>query len=72
MDIQTVKIELAKLILDLDNPSLIQKIRDMLTRETSEFWTTLTDQEKQEINLGIKQLNNGQRTSFDDFMRKVS
>ena len=72
MDIQASKIELARLILEMENPSLIQKIKDLLTKETSEFWTTLTKQEREEIQLGIKQLNSGRRTSFDDFLRKVS
>ena len=72
MDIQASKIELARLILEMENPSLIQKIKDLLTKETSEFWTTLNKQEREEIQLGIKQLNSGKRTSFDDFLRKVS
>lgn len=72
MDIQALKIELAKLILNLENPSLIQKIKDLLTRETSDFWTLLSEQEKEEIQLGIKQLDNGQRISFEDFLKKVS
>ncbi len=56
----------------MENPLLIQKIKDLLTKETSEFWTTLTKEEREEIQLGIKQLNSGRRISFDDFMRKVS
>ncbi len=68
MDIQAMKIELAKLILDLESPSLIQKIKDLLIKESSDFWTTLTETEKEEIRIGIKQLNAGQRISFDEHL----
>ena len=64
MDIQSIKIELAKLILEIENPSLIQKIKDILTKETSDLWTKLSAQEKSEIQLGIKQLNSGQRIAL--------
>ena len=72
MDIQAMKIELAKLILDIENPSLIQKIKDLLIKESSDFWAELSDEEKAEIKLGIEQLNAGKRTSFEDFMKRVS
>jgi hypothetical protein len=32
----------------------------------------MTKEEKNELKLGIKQLNEGQRISFKDFLRKVS
>lgn len=72
MDIQSSKIELTKLILNIDDPALIEKIKDLLVRETSDFWSTLTDEQKEELKLGIEQLNDGQRTSFEDFLNKVS
>jgi len=72
MDIKATKIELAKLILSLENPSLIQKIRDLLKSETENFADTLTEHEEQEIGLAIKLLDQGERTSYDDFLKRVS
>lgn len=72
MDIQAAKIELAKLILSLENPGLIQKIKELVTSESSNFNETLTQQEKLEIELGLKQLDQGQRIAFDDFLKRVS
>ena len=72
MDMQTTKIELAKLILELKNPSTVKKIVNLLTAENSDFWEDLSDVEKEEIDLGIKQLNAGQHISFEDFLKKVS
>lgn len=72
MDLQTSKIELAKLILNIESPLLISKLKDLITKETSDFWTTLTDSEKEEINFGIEQLDRGQRISLNDYLNKVS
>lgn len=72
MDTQTSKIELVKLILELEDPNLINKIYDLLLDESSQFRKKLTEQEKEEIKLGIEQLNRGERISFEDFLKKVS
>lgn len=72
MDTQTSKIELAKLILELEDPKLINKIRELLLDESSQFRKSLTKHEKEEIKLGIEQLNQGERISFEDFLKKVS
>lgn len=72
MDTQATKIELAKLILDLEDPKLIQKIHKLLMDESSSFRKSLTDFEKEEIRLGMEQLNRGERISVEDFLNKVT
>lgn len=72
MDTQTSKIELAKLILELEDPKLIKKIHQLLLDESSGFRKSLTEHEKEEIKLGIEQLNRGERISLGDFLKKVS
>jgi len=72
MDNQTSKIELARLILELEDPKLINKIHELLLDESSQFRKSLTEHEKEEIKLGIEQLNRGERISFEDFLKKVS
>jgi len=72
MDTQASKIELAKLILELEDPKLINKIHELLLDENSQFRKSLTEHEKEEIKLGIEQLNRGERISFEEFLKKVS
>ena len=72
MDIQTSKIELAKLILSIEDPSIINKIIDVLKSNEKDFWHDLTEDQKQEIHLGIEQLERGERVSWEDFIKKVS
>jgi hypothetical protein len=72
MDIQAHKIELAKLILEIDNPSLLSKVFKLLKKEKTDFWLELSEEQKEEINIGIKQLDRGERISVKEFLRKVS
>ena len=44
----------------------------MLKSEQIDFWSKLSESEKEEIRLGIKQLDEGERISLDDFIKKVS
>jgi hypothetical protein len=72
MNVQSTKIELAKLILGLENPVIIQNIADFLKMEIKDFWNELSEAEKEEIKFGIKQLDKGERTSLDDYLKRVS
>ena len=72
MDIQTSKIELAKMILSLENPAIVNKIISLIESEQSDFYSELSDLDKKEIQIGIKQLDSGNKTSFDEFIKKVS
>jgi len=72
MDIQTSKIELAKLILSIDSPDLINKIRQLLLSETSDLWNSLSASEKEEIEFGLNQLNQGKRIPIEETLRKIS
>lgn len=72
MDIQTAKLELVKLIIGIDNKSIIDKLLSALKSENNDFWLDLSESEKQEIQFGIDQLDSGHRVSLDDFLKKVS
>lgn len=72
MDFQSTKIELAKFILGIENPGLIQKLMDFLKSESQDWHSNLSESEKEEIEIGLKQLEAGQRISFEDLLKKVS
>jgi len=72
MDIQTSKIELVKLILDIDNTEFIQKVADFVKKEKSDFWNELSLPQQKEIKKGIEDLENGKRIEFSEFLKKIS
>jgi ribosomal protein L16/L10AE len=72
MDIQAAKIELVKLILSINNHRLIENMINVLKSGDEDFWAKLSIQEQEEIRLGIKQLEAGERVLLSDFLKKVS
>ncbi|MDV6168271.1 hypothetical protein R1T16_07525 [Flavobacterium sp. DG1-102-2] len=67
MDIQASKIELAKMILDLEDSKLIEKVRKLITKEKKDFYDELSEDQKLEIQFGIDQLDRGEKVSWEDF-----
>ncbi len=72
MDLQTSKIELAKLILSIESAEFVEKLRAFVIREKKDFWDELSLSEQKEIEKGIKELDNGERVLFDDYLKKIS
>jgi hypothetical protein len=72
MNIQTSKIELVKMILNIENDKFIEKITDFIQKEKIDFWNELSLSEQKEIEKGIKELNKGKRVEFNDFLKKIS
>tara|TARA_R110000744_G_scaffold279227_1_gene391486 strand:+ start:1243 stop:1461 length:219 start_codon:yes stop_codon:yes gene_type:complete len=72
MDIKTSKIELVKMILNIENDNFIKKVTDFINNEKSDFWNELSESEQAEIKKGIKQLEDGKRTSFSEVLKKIS
>lgn len=72
MDSQTSKIELVKMILNIENDKFIEKIKDFIQKENVDFWDELSLSEQKEIEKGIEELDKGKRIEFNDFLKKNS
>lgn len=71
MDIQAEKIELAKLLLNTNNPKIIQSIKQIFKKEkTADFWDELTSDQKKEIKIAKKQIKEGKSSDYESFMSK--
>ncbi len=71
MDIHAEKIELTKLLLNTNNPSIIQSIKDIFNKDkSSDFWDTLSSDQQKEIREGSIELENGETVDYDKFMLK--
>ena len=50
MNLQAEKLEVLKLLLETDNPSILSSIKKLLKREAkADFWDTLSAAQKEEI-----------------------
>ena len=71
MDIQAEKIELVKMLLDTENPKIIESIKKIFKKEkTSDFWNDLSIEQREEIEKATLEIKNGEVTDYDTFMQK--
>ena len=69
MNIQTEKLEILKMILETDNPSVLESIKRLFVKSpTKDFWKTLSQEQKNEISQGIEEIENGEIVNYDDLM----
>jgi hypothetical protein len=71
MNIQAEKIELVKMLLDTENPRIIESIKKILKRaKTTDFWDDLSIEQRKEIEKASLEIENGEVTDYDSFMQK--
>jgi hypothetical protein len=70
MNIQAVKMELLKMIINTDNPSVLEKIMRIFQNEKQDFWTTLSKEDQEEILSGIDELERGEKYGYDEIIKK--
>jgi len=70
MSIQTEKLEIMKLVLETDNQGILEIIKGLFKKNVStDFWETLSEEQKEDILLGIKEIENGEVVDYLDFMK---
>ena len=71
MNLQTEKIELAKLLLSTNNPKIIQSIRQIFKKEKSaDFLGDLNSDQIAEIKKASFEIKEGEIIDYDTFMAK--
>ncbi len=71
MNIQAEKLEIMKMVLETNNPSILETIKGLFKIKSSpDFWETLTQDQKNDILQGIKDADNGDIVDYDEFMEK--
>jgi hypothetical protein len=70
MNIQAEKLEIMKMILETDNPTIIESIKRLFANESSEdFWTELPLEQREEIQIGLEEIKKGDTVNYDDFIK---
>lgn len=71
MNIQAEKIELAKLLLNTDNPKIIKSIKQIFKKEkTTDFWEDLSSDQQKEIKEATQQIEQGKTADYESFMAR--
>jgi hypothetical protein len=71
MNIQAEKLEIMKMILETDNPSIIDSIKKIFKKQDNiDFWDTIPQSQKDDILQGIQEIENGDVVDYDEFIMK--
>jgi TRAP-type C4-dicarboxylate transport system substrate-binding protein len=69
MDIRLEKLELMKMLMETENPSVLQAIRKIFQKEEKDWWDDLTEEQQNILNESMEQYEKGEFSSFDDFIK---
>ena len=71
MNIQAEKIEIMRMILDTDNPTILESVKNIFAKSAAaDFWETLPQEQKEDILQGIKDIENGDIVDYEDFIKQ--
>lgn len=70
MDIQFEKSELMKKLAETTDISIIEAIKKIFKSEKKDFWDELTQEQKDEIEEGERQIERGEFVDFEEFIQK--
>ena len=71
MNIQAEKLELVRMILDTNNPNILNSIRGLFTKsKTTDFWDILSQEQKSDIQEGIDEVERGETVDYNDFVKE--
>lgn len=70
MSIQSDKIELAQMVLNLTDRQLIKKVKSIIQAEEPDLWDELNTEVKADALEAIKELDNGGGKAHDVVMKK--
>ncbi|PWA07020.1 hypothetical protein [Flavobacterium laiguense] len=70
MDIQFEKSELMKKLAETNDMSIIEAIKNIFKSEKKDFWDELTQEQKDEIEEGDRQIERGEFVLYEDLMKK--
>ena len=71
MDIQSEKLELIEWLANLNDAAVIDKIKAIKSRKDLDWWESLSEEQKQDIEAGISDLDNGRKKAFNTVIGKL-
>ncbi|MBV6647397.1 MAG: hypothetical protein KI790_18205 [Cyclobacteriaceae bacterium] len=69
MDVYQDKLRLIQWLASLEDMQIISKIKDLKTQNETDWRTQLTEEQKEDIRTGLKDLEEGRQKPFKEVMK---
>ncbi len=71
MDLQTEKLELVRMVLETDNPSILATVKKFLTKSKKvDYWDELPQYQRDEILKGVEEVGKGETVDYEKIIAK--
>jgi hypothetical protein len=70
MDIQLGKREAINMIEETNDPSIIEAVIKLLTKKKKDWWDDLTEAQKEELELSVKEFERGEVVSYESILQR--
>lgn len=70
MDIQLDREEAMKMLQETNDHSLIIKVKKMLAKKKKDWWDDLTEHQKEELELSLKEFERGEVVSYESILKR--
>lgn len=64
MELQSDKLELIKMVLETNDKSIIEALKNIFKAQQKDVWKELSPEEQEEIDLGILEANRGDQVDL--------
>ena len=71
MNIEATKIELAQLLLNTNDISILNKIKSIFKTEKKDWWLELSKEQQDAIDEGFAQIDRGEFVTWDDLKKDL-
>jgi len=71
MDLQAEKLELVRMVLETDNPSILATVKKIFSdSKKNDYWDKLPQYQKDEILQGVEEVGKGEIVDYEKIMLK--
>lgn len=71
MDIQAQKLELIEWLASVNDTSIIKAILELREKKDSDWWNSLSEEQKEDIEAGLEDLEAGRKRPFDQVLNDL-
>jgi ABC-type lipoprotein export system ATPase subunit len=72
MDFKALKLELVRQILATESKDLLDKLLSTLKKEDKDFWSELSADQKNEVEIARKQIENGEFEEWETVFKRLT